>query len=385
MNYSDQDIESAVAAGIITPEAALALREHVSAQALTTPANEENFRLVSGFNDIFVAIAAIIMLFAMWWIGNSLQTNFHDYSGPSSSEGSDREYGRFKAIGGLLCAGTAWLLAEFFSRKRKMALPSIVLLLAMLIGLFTGVSYYFFDLDYTQYGRVYNSYLGDADYAQWRAQTVRENGIYFFAAFCSAVVSFAFWRRFRVPISVAATTGMAALALLFGIFYLAKINEWMGIAPLLIAMVAGIGIFAYAMWWDVGDRERKTQRSDIAFWLHMIAAPMIAHALFGLLGVSEGQDVSMGTVIAVVCLYGFFALVAIAVDRRALLVSALAYVLIALTALFRTFGMIELSMALTALIIGSALLLLSAFWAPIRKRVLNLLPVQIAERLPIAA
>ena len=47
-------------------------------------------------------------------------------------------------------------------------------------------------------------------------------------------------------------------------------------------------------------------------------------------------------------------------DRRALLVSSLAYVLFALYALFKQAGAVELSAAFTALVIGSALLLLSA-------------------------
>ncbi len=66
----------------------------------------------------------------------------------------------------------------------------------------------------------------------------------------------------------------------------------------------------------------------------------------------------------VVGLYVLFGLTALAVDRRALLVSALAYVLYALTELFKQFGAVELNVALTALVIGSALLLLSAFLAP---------------------
>ena len=65
-------------------------------------------------------------------------------------------------------------------------------------------------------------------------------------------------------------------------------------------------------------------------------------------------------------LYVAFAFVALAVDRRALLVSSLAYVLYALYALFSTAGAVELSAAFTALVIGSALLLLSAFWQPMR-------------------
>jgi hypothetical protein len=47
-------VEAAVAAGALTPEAATALRNYV-AGARTTPAvDEEHFRLLTGFNDIFV-------------------------------------------------------------------------------------------------------------------------------------------------------------------------------------------------------------------------------------------------------------------------------------------------------------------------------------------
>ncbi|MGZ8997861.1 MAG: hypothetical protein ACXW2T_03290, partial [Allosphingosinicella sp.] len=87
--------------------------------------------------------------------------------------------------------------------------------------------------------------------------------------------------------------------------------------------------------------------------------------------------------IAVVLLYVVLGLVALAIDRRALLVSALAYVLYALNSLFETYGAVELSIALTALIIGSALLLLSAFWTNARRAVVKPLPDGLQARLPV--
>ena len=74
---------------------------------------------------------------------------------------------------------------------------------------------------------------------------------------------------------------------------------------------------------------------------------------------------------------------ALAIDRRALLVSALAYVLYALTSLFEQAGAVELSFAITALIIGSALLLLSAFWHTARRGVVNTLPAALQSKLPV--
>jgi hypothetical protein len=71
------------------------------------------------------------------------------------------------------------------------------------------------------------------------------------------------------------------------------------------------------------------------------------------------------------------------VDRRALLVSALAYVLFALDELFRQFGAVELNVALTALVIGSALLLLSAFWHQARAAIVRPLPEGLRDKLPV--
>ena len=70
-------------------------------------------------------------------------------------------------------------------------------------------------------------------------------------------------------------------------------------------------------------------------------------------------------------------------SRRALLVSALAYVLYALTELFKQFGAVELNIALTALVIGSALLLLSAFWHQARAAIVRPLPESLREKLPV--
>jgi hypothetical protein len=91
----------------------------------------------------------------------------------------------------------------------------------------------------------------------------------------------------------------------------------------------------------------------------------------------------IGEGLVVVLLYVVIGLTALAIDRRALLVSALAYVLYALNRLFEELGTVELSVALTALIIGSALLMLSAFWHQARAMVVKPLPSGLRDRLPL--
>jgi hypothetical protein len=109
---------------------------------------------------------------------------------------------------------------------------------------------------------------------------------------------------------------------------------------------------------------------------------MIVHPVFTLLGLNDGHA-TMAEGVVVILLYIALGLTALAIDRRALLVSALAYVLWALAELFRQFGAVELNVALTALVIGSALLLLSAFWHQARAAIVRPLPNGLKDRLPI--
>ncbi len=199
-----------------------------------------------------------------------------------------------------------------------------------------------------------------------------------FAGLVAAGAAYAHWRRFHVPITIAALTAALTatlISILFVIFPAAQ-QAW-----LWLLLIAGIAVFSFAMWWDMSDRTRITRRSDVAFWLHLFAAPMIAHPIFHLLGVTSGQ-LGAATAVVVILLYVVFGVVALAVDRRALLVSSLFYVLYALYSLLNQFGAVSLNIALTALVIGSALLMLSAFWHSIRRSVVLMLPADLQARLP---
>ena len=84
--YSQNELDEAVAAGAITAEAAAALRAHIERQYSSSTVDEEQFRLLTGFNDIFVSIAAAILLFAVAWIGHQIGQSLGlaiDGDGPS--------------------------------------------------------------------------------------------------------------------------------------------------------------------------------------------------------------------------------------------------------------------------------------------------------------
>jgi hypothetical protein len=355
--YSQNEIDEAVAAGAITANSANSLRSFIEGQrALPTP-DEEQFRLITGFNDIFVAIAGAILLFAVGFIGQWIGQRTG-----SALDGDGPSY-----LGPLLVAATSWGLALFFTAKRRMALPSILLLLTFVGGVFATSA----------------AALG----LMVGAPTLEDNEravalIVAASAAAAAAGAWLHWKRFRVPITVAA--GAAAVAGVTVALIASAIGDVPNIETIVLGttLVLGIATFLFAMWWDSSDRARLTRRSDVAFWLHLLAAPMIVHPIFTLLGLNDGTA-TIGEGLVVILLYVILGLTAVAIDRRALLVSALAYVLYALNQLFEQFGAVELNVALTALVIGSALLMLSAFWHQARALVVRPLPPGLKDRLPL--
>ena len=360
--YSESDLEAAVAGGVLTREQAASFRDFVAGSHHTVAVDEEHFRLLTGFNDIFVGIAAAILLLAVGWIGYYVPPNVGG-DGPSP-------------FMGLFVAATAWGLAEFFTRQRRMALPSIILLLAFVGGVMATTVF-------TTVAAIGTDYLDDNGAAFTLVLSA--------GAAVGALAAWLHWRRFRVPITIAAGAA-AAVALVLGLIASSLIGDGQNmteeqgerIMSILegSALILGIATFLFAMWWDSSDPRRETRRSDVAFWLHLLAAPLMVHPIFSLLGLTEGAASTLDG-IAVVLLYVVLGLVALAIDRRALLVSALAYVLFALNSLFETYGVVELNVALTALIIGSALLLLSAFWSNARRAVVRPLPDGLKAKLPV--
>lgn len=336
--YSETDIEAAVAAGVLTPETANAFRNHVSTGRSTSLVDEESFRLLTGFNDIFVSIAIALLLVSLAWIGGEV----------------------WAGLGGLGVAVASWFLAEYFTRQRRMALPSILLLLTFVGGVAATMVGSLVELE-PDFSDQINGLIGAGIGA------------------VSALSAWLHWKRFQVPITVAAGA-VACVGVLMALIFAANTQIEENI--LWFVFAGGLGIFSFAMWWDTSDRVRQTRRSDVAFWLHLAAAPMIAHPVFHLLGVMDGT-INTSQAVIVIALYMLFAAVSLAVDRRALLVSSLAYVLFAMTALFEKFGAVSLSVAFTALVIGSALLMLSAFWNTARKAIVQQLPETLRGHLPL--
>ena len=326
--YTEEDLNQAVEAGIFTREAVSRFRDHIQAGRGAARQDEENFRLVSGFNDIFVVLACALLLISGAWIG-----------------------GEESVLAPLTITLLSWPLAEFFVRRRKMALPAIFLLITFVGGVFATV------------------YLTAAD-------TSLENQL-MIASAAAAVAAYLHWLRFAVPITVAA--GAAAVATLIA----ASIGphlEW-GDKLLYLILALGVAMFLYAMYWDTRDRKRITRNTDVAFWLHLLSAPLIVHPVFSLLGILQGEQSPINLAL-VIALYLVLTLISLVVDRRAFMVSALVYVLYALNELLEGMGVQDQGFAFAGLLIGGSLLMLSGFWHKSRSFVLRWVPESVCKYVP---
>lgn len=333
--YTDDDLSNAVEQGILPEENAQAFRQFVQQKRHSTIQDEEHFRLVTGFNDIFVVIAAALALFALGTIASTI----HD------------------AAGGLAVAACAWGLSEYFTLKRRMALPSIVLLFFCLGGV---------------YYAVISGVMGSS---------AEGHGGYFVAAFAlTAVVAAAHWWRFQVPITLAAglATGIGIIISSASLLF-----EFSDTLIKALIFISGIIVFAVALRWDSQDRHRQTRKSDVAFWLHLLAAPLLVHPIF--VTIAEGDyDVSIAQAMITLVLYLALSALSLILDRRALMVSALSYVVYVFAALLTSFGVVNLGTAIIGVVIGFGLLLVSVFWHPLRAQLMRITPQRLAQLVPPA-
>ena len=357
----DEVLDAAVAQGIIDQSQAARLRElartSVSPVASEEPAadpDDEKFRLIGGFNDVFVTIGVLLLIAALSALSRTVD---------------------FDLGFSVISLASAWGLAEFFSRRMRLALPSIVLAL-----MFAGsAAFLAADLGNMVLGLLGALPSGEAVGGRTAFNTAP---MMIFAGLGAAIAARVHERRFHVPIDSAIAAAGILGAVCGVLSWLAP--DWTSENWAAIVAFLGLGVFAVALRVDATDPERRTRRADVAFWLHMLAAPMIVHALIPLV---TGDMTGIGTTqaIGILALFVLLGLVALVIDRRALLVSGLSYAGIAIGYLLSQSVEKALGVSLTLLGLAVVVLGLSAGWRSLRRAVLPLLPLgQLRQHIPPA-
>jgi len=376
---SSQTLENAVASGVITPgqrDRLHAMERALAADDEAREANEENLRLIGGGNDLFVTVGAVLLTVGFYFVLTTVIA------------------GRSIWIAGLVAAFT-WAVAEIVTRQHRMKLSSTVLSLFFMTAV--GVALGLVTVERYPIGR---------QDAIWQLLALRgqvsEAGYLFLGGVILAALLY-FW-RFKVPV-LAAVIAIAVTLLAFlqtatllydgvaaGSIAVPRLEDMPELlrAALYMPLACGLVVFGIAVALDLHDRERRKIWSDCAFWLHVVSAPMLVHPLFIM---ATGQDVVFGSIepdadatVMLGILIACFVYVALAIDRRSLLVPTLAY--------FGSLGIYYLvnsaanttgvpPFALILLVVGALIITFGAGWQRIRRLIVGrTLPTSVLDKLP---
>jgi hypothetical protein len=341
------DLRAAVAANILTEAQAAsitALADDRAGKRFAMPAEDEPFEFFKGFSEIFISIGLIILLSG---IGAFLFA-----------------FGGFAILTmvPLICAGIAWWWAGYFTLRRRMNLPSMVL--AAAFG-----------------GGVYLSALTALAGADAPARFPLA------ASFLIAAFAMALWyRHFRLPFaafilglfvlgavytltaSADALTGFAVGGPvgLVGLFDLRNSPQFA-----MATLAFGLAAFIVGMWFDSRDPYRLGRHAATAFWLHLLAAPAlvntVALTLYNVGGTRGAVTLAFSLVV--------IAALALIIDRRSFLTAAIGYIAIVISWIVQGRGDADFSSwSLILIVLGAFLTALGTWWVPLRSGLMRALP-----------
>ncbi|MGE0005528.1 MAG: hypothetical protein AB7S92_08055 [Parvibaculaceae bacterium] len=327
------DLDEAVKSGIITEQQSIELQslpEKRRQVRHARAAGDERFVFMKNFNEFFIALGVVLLGVGLWAAASAI---------PGVA-------GVFPVI----FIVVMWGLAEFLTRKLKLTLPSIVLAVFIVSTL----------------AFVLKDRLSDT-------------GSLLIASLSAALSALLFYWRFRLPFALLLLAG-ACVASLFAVVT-ALVGAPSEPFTYALFLVAGLAVLIAAQWYDMSDRERLTRRSDCAFWLTLIAAPLIVHPIAGL--ISAGGDATARSSLLTIAVVIFFALIALVIDRRAFLVSSLAYLGGAMVYAFTRLGGGQNALWITLLLMGASVILLGVGWHRARRAVMQFIPSSLARHLPV--
>ncbi|MDX2503865.1 MAG: hypothetical protein QNL62_05250 [Gammaproteobacteria bacterium] len=261
-------LEKAVKQEIISNEQAKSLLDFFAreeAKIIRAENTGEQLKFIRSFGDIFIALGVILLAF-------------------TSSQLAENTTHQ------LITIAVFFLIAEWLVGHKRLVLPGITLLLSIL---------YFVN-----------------------ALVDRPSGVYeSLDVFLMIITGLLFYIRYKMPFSLYPV----AVGCIYLFIELSGINI---IEHPYIFILLGMAVFIVAMWYDTRDTQRVSSLSDNAFWLHLLAAPLIVHGVMVSLFLSKHSGMQANS-LSIFLLFILFFFIALFVDRRAILVSSFAYALYA--------------------------------------------------------
>jgi hypothetical protein len=339
------DLDAAVSASILTrpqADALLAFARERRRTLLGRLGEDERFRFLKGFNDVFLTTGVLFVVAAL--IG-------------ASGTRSPGDWLRAPVLPVVFAAPIViWVLAEVLVGRMRAVLPGIALATSLCYFAACAVD-----------SLLPLSSLPHAERYSRSALNFNKDLVLYSIAAAFAAAS-AFYVRFRFPFALLLMAVTAAIGVLTAINLQLGPGQWSYLAALLMGLV----IFALAMRFDMSDPERLTRRADNGFWLHLVAAPLIVHPLVSqMLGPETAR--SAWTPVMVLATVVLLGLVAVVIDRRAILVASLSYLFAAVAYMFKIPDAQGdgASYSLALALVGVFVLALGLGWRPLRAFILR--------------
>jgi hypothetical protein len=348
--YDKSDLRAAVEGGAISDEAAKRLEAFLKAKNDPDRGlDSENLRFLTNFNDVFLTIGIGVLMTGLSFLSGIA---FWNMLGPTKLT---------IVLTPIPVLVGAWLLAEYFCGRRRLLLPSMALSLIICAAAGALVAAILAPENERQAANMFSNDFGN------------NVSIFSYAGFGSSALAAAaiFW-RFRLPFSLF----LLALSIA-GLFYtaIARVDDGNLIFGGAAMLIAGLATLTFAIWFDAKDPQRASRTSDHAFWLHMAAAPQIIFGVRGLILGSGFAPAGAADASVMLIVLLAFALISLALNRRALIVSGLLSFATALWVLVDNFGGGGVNtIMLTALLVGGAIVLLGGGWRTARRFILKAVP-----------
>jgi hypothetical protein len=288
-----------------------------------TPADtdnrEEPLKFIRSFGDVFITLGVVLLVIAI----NMSALSGYFYLIP--------------AVGFIA-------VAEWLVRVRRLALPGIALLTAILYFVNKAIA---FD---------------------------HENATIFGLAILS-LTSLLFYLRYKMPFSL--------LPLAAGLVAIGIIQIGLDVIKHPIIFTGfGLIVFIVAMWFDVRDTARLSHLSDSAFWLHLLASPLMVHgAMVSMLFSDQAWIQAIGKEVIIVTFFSAILLLALLLDRRAMLISTQLYIIYALTQILQ--GQLDSTQNILIYILmalGLFVIFFGTYWYKTRRLIFGFLSESVISR-----
>lgn len=339
-----EDLRAAVAAGIVTEAQAASLAALIngrSGRRAALPAEDEPFEFFRGFSEIFISIGLIILLAGILGLVTIMTQGLLLTALP------------------FVTALVAWWFANYFTLKRRMTLPSMVLAVAFGIGLLTFV--FTFVAPNVTNGRMISILgfsLATAGMIAWYLRFKLPFAAFLVGCFALGVV-------YSVTASATNVVGLVAGGALGKGGYRALFDLTESPAFATATLLFGIGAFLVGMWFDTRDPHRLGRHSATAFWCHLLAAPALVNTVaITLMNGSGTRFLALALLLITV--------LALVIDRRSFLTAAIAYIAIVITWVMGDSGGTQ--WIFTLLLLGAFITAIGTWWVQLRAWLMHILP-----------